>query len=229
MQNKIINLGVVKKVARALDHLRMRVAFVGGAVISLYTDDPSADELRPTKDIDLSITLEGYGAWVKLQEELAALGFTPDVHAQVICRFTYEDITVDLMPDDESILGFSNPWYKPGLEKTKLYSLDQDLSIKLLPLPYFLATKFSAFHGRGQSAYRTSHDFEDIIYLTDNVTTFVEEIRNADPAVRDFLTQQYRLIAEHRYKHEIIECHLSPLIREKRLQLIENKINTIIG
>jgi len=68
MENKIINIGVVRKIALALKDLREKVAFVGGAVISLYTDDPAADELRPTKDIDLSITLESYGAWVSLQE-----------------------------------------------------------------------------------------------------------------------------------------------------------------
>ncbi|MBN8650500.1 MAG: hypothetical protein J0L67_03685 [Cytophagales bacterium] len=56
MENKVINIGVVRKIAIALKDLRSKVAFVGGAVISLYTDDPAADELRPTKDIDLSIT-----------------------------------------------------------------------------------------------------------------------------------------------------------------------------
>jgi len=67
MENKTINIGVVKKIAIALKDLRERVAFVGGAVISLYTDDPAADELRPTKDIDLSVTLENYSAWVNFR------------------------------------------------------------------------------------------------------------------------------------------------------------------
>ena len=45
MENRVINVGVVKKVAKALQHLRPKVAFVGGAIISLYVDDPSADEV----------------------------------------------------------------------------------------------------------------------------------------------------------------------------------------
>ncbi len=37
----------------------------------------------------------------------------------------------------------------------------------------FLATKFEAFKDRGGD-YRTSHDFEDIVYVLDNRTTIVE-------------------------------------------------------
>ena len=71
MENKSINLDIVKKIAVALKHLRPKVAFVGGGMISLYADDRAADEVRPTTDIDLSLTLESYGAWAKLQEGLA--------------------------------------------------------------------------------------------------------------------------------------------------------------
>ena len=132
MENKVINIGVVRKIATALKHLRTKVAFVGGAVISLYTDDPAADELRPTKDIDLSISLEGYGAWAALQEQLTELGFSPDAASKVICRFTYEDVTVDIIPDDEKVLGFSNPWYKPGLQKVHPFMLPDGPEIMLL-------------------------------------------------------------------------------------------------
>ena len=119
MENKALNIDIVKKIAFALKHLRPKVAFVGGAMISLYADDPAADEVRPTTDIDLSLTLESYGAWAKLQEELAALGFQPDQNSKAIYRFIYDDVTVDIMPDDEKVIGFSNPWYRPGLQKVK--------------------------------------------------------------------------------------------------------------
>lgn len=44
MENKTINIGIVEKVAIALQELKDKMVFVGGAVISLYTDDPAADE-----------------------------------------------------------------------------------------------------------------------------------------------------------------------------------------
>jgi hypothetical protein len=228
VENKAINIDIVKKMAVALEHLRPKVAFVGGAIISLYADDPAADEVRPTTDIDLSLTLESYGAWAKLQEELAALGFRPDQNSKVICRFLYDNVTVDIMPDDEKVIGFSNPWYRPGLQKVQSYQLPDGPEINILPLPYFLATKFSAFHGRGQGNHVTSHDFEDIIYLTDNAATVVNQIKEADADVKDYLRNEYRAVWRNSNRTEIISCHLQPLIRTARLQVIEGKIAQII-
>lgn len=228
MENKSINIDIVKKIAVALKHLRPKVAFVGGAMISLYADDPAADEVRPTTDIDLSLTLESYGAWAKLQEELAVLGFQPDQNSKVICRFLYDDVTVDIMPDDEKVIGFSNPWYRPGLQKVQSYQLTDGLEINILPLPYFLATKFSAFNGRGRGNHVTSHDFEDIIYLTDNAATVVNQIKDADADVRDYLKKEYRAVWENSNRTEIISCHLQSLIRTARLKVIEAKIAQII-
>jgi hypothetical protein len=49
MKNKIINMGVVRKVATALGKLNEQVAYVGGATVSIYADDPAAEDVRPTK------------------------------------------------------------------------------------------------------------------------------------------------------------------------------------
>lgn len=65
MYNKTINIGVVAKVAEGLQQYREQVVFVGGAVISLYTDDPAADEIRPTKDIDFTINIVNVGEFLK--------------------------------------------------------------------------------------------------------------------------------------------------------------------
>lgn len=111
MDGNQVNKEVILKVAQGLQELRQEMVFVGGATLSLYADDPAADAVRPTSDIDLSVSLAGYGAWNKLQERLQELRFYPDPTSPVICRFTYEGITIDVMPDDPQILGFSNPWY----------------------------------------------------------------------------------------------------------------------
>jgi len=75
MENKTINLALVAKVAQALGALNEKVVFVGGAVVSVYADDPAADLVRPTDDIDFTIQLTGYNDWVKLNEQLMQLGF----------------------------------------------------------------------------------------------------------------------------------------------------------
>lgn len=50
MHNKVINLDVVSQVALGLQELRDKMVFIEGAIISLYTDDPAADEIRPTSE-----------------------------------------------------------------------------------------------------------------------------------------------------------------------------------
>jgi hypothetical protein len=55
MENRTINIGVVAEVAKALAELKKQMVFVGGAVVSLYADDPAADEIRSTADIDMTI------------------------------------------------------------------------------------------------------------------------------------------------------------------------------
>jgi hypothetical protein len=45
------------------------------------------------------------------------------------------------MPLDESILGFSNRWYRAALETALPRRLSQDIEIRLITAPVFVATK----------------------------------------------------------------------------------------
>lgn len=53
LENRIINIEAVATIASALGDLKENMVFVGGAVVSLYTDDHAADEICPTQDIDM--------------------------------------------------------------------------------------------------------------------------------------------------------------------------------
>lgn len=223
MEGQAINIAIVKKVALGLKELKEEMVFVGGATLSIYANDPAADPVRPTSDIDLSISLAGYRAWNKLQERLQELGFYPDMESKVICRFTFQGITIDVMPDDSNILGFTNPWYQPGLDKALLIQLDTDLEIRVLPVAYFLATKFHAYHSRGGDS-RMSHDFEDIIYITDNRLDLIKEIATSPDDVRKYLQDEYGLIWNNSYREEILSCHL---VEKNRLLMLEEKIEAI--
>ena len=50
------NIVRIKAVANALNELKEKVVFVGGATISLYPDSPVL-EVRPTDDIDVIIEI----------------------------------------------------------------------------------------------------------------------------------------------------------------------------
>jgi len=71
-------------------------------------------------------------------------------------------------------------------------------------LQYFLASKFSAYNDRGANDPRTSHDFEDIIYVLDNRTDIVEQLAEVPDNVRPYLEKQLRRILDDRVMHEAV-------------------------
>lgn len=190
MENKTINLAVVADVARGLRNLKDQMIFVGGAVVSLYTDDPAAEEIRPTADVDLTINIINLNDWSRLQTDLAHLGFHPDPFGQSICSYKYKNIPVDIMSTQDSPFGPSNKWYKIGFDDLQTVYVE-DQKIKILAAPCYIATKFEAFSNRGTD-YRTSHDIEDIIYIIDNRTCIVSEIIESKSEIRSFLSQQFQ-------------------------------------
>ena len=221
MKNQIINIATVVEIANALKELKDQMVFVGGAVISLYTDDPAADEIRPTSDVDLTINLLNFNEWTQMQERLADLGFNPDPNGHAICSYLYNDISVDIMPSEDGPIGIANRWYTVGFDNLWFKNIE-GTKIGILSAPCFLATKFEAFHDRGGD-YRTSHDFEDIIYVLDNRTTIIEEIAIETEPIKAFLTQQFTIIFNHLNFEEIIISQVHPLILEDRLPLIIEK------
>ncbi|MFN5318538.1 MAG: nucleotidyl transferase AbiEii/AbiGii toxin family protein, partial [Bacteroidia bacterium] len=219
-------IAVVAEVAEALQHIKDQMVFVGGAVVSLYTDDPAADEIRPTQDIDMTLNIVNLSHWEKVQEQLGALGFYPDPFGHSICSYKYKDIPVDIMASEEGPLGPANRWYKMGFENLWTAKA-KDQEIKILSAPCYLATKFEAFNDRG-SDYRTSHDIEDIIYIVDNRVGIVEEIRKDDYRIANFIKEQLQKIINKGMMHEVLMAHIHPLMLEERMPIVEEKINQIL-
>ncbi|MEI8114832.1 MAG: nucleotidyl transferase AbiEii/AbiGii toxin family protein [Bacteroidia bacterium] len=226
MENRTINISVVAEVAQALKELKDQMVFIGGAVVSLYADDPAADEIRPTGDIDMTINLMNFSNWVRMQERLAQLGFYPDPYGHAICSYKYKNIPVDIMPAEDGPLGPSNKWYKLGFEN--LWTVKAgDEEIQILSAPAYLATKFEAFKSRGND-YRTSHDFEDIIYILDNRITIVSEIELAHSLIKDFLHQEIDKILQNPYLEEILSAHIHPFMFDERFSIVLEKMNQIL-
>jgi predicted nucleotidyltransferase len=228
MHNKIINLDLVAEVAVGLQELREQMVFVGGAIISLYTDDPAAEEIRPTTDIDMTINVVNFAELAKLQERLIDLGFYPNPEGKSICAYRYNKIDIDIMPAEDSGIGIANTWYKPGFKYLQLVDLPDGITINILPAPYFLATKLEAFNDRGNNDYYGSHDFEDIIYLLDNRTTIVEEILNSQADVKQYIKQELTIIKDHPQAHEILAMHIHHLVRAERFEILLEKLDKIL-
>ena len=227
MENRTINIGVVAEVAKALAELKNQMVFVGGAVVSLYADDPAADEIRPTADIDMTINLMNFSNWAKMQERLAELNFYPDPFGHAICSYKYKDIPVDIMPAEEGLLGPSNKWYIVGFNDLWKITV-KDEEIRILSAPVYLATKFEAYNNRGGD-YRTSHDFEDIIYVLDNRIHIVPEIENAHKEIKKFLKKEINKILSSKFLEEILSSHIHPLMIDERYPIVLGQMKQIIA
>lgn len=227
MENKTINIAVVAEIAEALQHFKDTVVFVGGAIVSLYTDDPAADEIRPTQDVDMTLNVINLGEWRIIQEELSELGFHPDPFGHAICSYKYNDIPVDIMAAEDGPLGPANKWFKIGFNNLWTV-MAKDQEIRILSAPCYLATKFEAFKDRGKD-YRTSHDIEDIIYIMDNRTTIVEEVNESKDSIKAFIKDQLLKIVNLGVMEEVLASHIHPLMIEGRLPIVEEKINLILA
>ncbi len=51
-----------------------------------------------------------------LEEKLRAKGFQTDTTAKFVGRFLIDRLQVDVMPTLQEIFGFSNEWYKEGMD-----------------------------------------------------------------------------------------------------------------
>ena len=227
MNFRAIDLNAVEEVADVLKDLLHEIVFVGGSVISMYIDDPAADEVRTTNDIDFTVQLTGYSNWIKLQETLQKLRIYPYPEGHAMCNFIYKGILIDIIPSEDSPVGKANRWYKPGFSYLKSVKVGKH-NIQIFQLPYFLATKFEAFNDRGKD-YRTSHDFEDIIYVLDNCTTAAEDVINADLQVKSYLKKELIKIKDSMYFEEIVSAHIHPNMLNERLSLVIEKINKILS
>lgn len=227
MKNAVINRAIIIRVAKALGEINKEVVYVGGATVGLYINDPAAEDARPTKDVDISLSLLTITELEHLRIRLINKGFTQNAHDHVICRFRYEDITVDVMNTKAIGWAPANRWFLPGFSLKEIEFIEGE-EIQILPLAYFLASKFEAFKNRGNNEPRTSHDFEDIIYILDNRIDLVDVLQSAPVEVKTFLIQEFEDILNDKRKQEAIVGNLYFETRDERFALIISKIKEVI-
>ncbi|MGO9086494.1 MAG: hypothetical protein ACLQBK_14800 [Candidatus Sulfotelmatobacter sp.] len=206
-----------------------RIAFVGGCATGIYLSDPAAAPVRSTLDVDAIVEIASYAEFVALEDRLGELGFRR-AHAEAapICRWLAGDLTLDLMPTDSTILGFSNRWYRPALYNAQTVPIGNH-NVRIITAPYFLATKLEAFHGRGNRDYRMSRDLEDIVTVIDGRPELVEEVSLSEPALRQYLSDEFRLLLSNPEFRDALPGHLLPdAANQQRLGLIVERIHQII-
>jgi predicted nucleotidyltransferase len=186
------NVASVELVAAALGDLCEELVLVGGCAASLLIDAPTAPPPRVTYDVDLIAAVAALRDYHALERRFSQHGFSRDLSADApICRWKLGAIEVDLMPTDETVLGFSNRWYTEAVSTATRLALPSGTTIRLISAPAFLATKFEAFRTRGEGDLMTSHDFEDIINVVEGRSAIVDEVAASGDTLRAYLVSRF--------------------------------------
>ena len=228
LKNTLINRLATKKVALALGDLNDQVVYVGGATVSLYIDDPAAEDIRPTKDIDLTFQIATYAKLEQLREDLVARGFYQSAEDAVTCRFRYDDLLIDVMTTQTVGWAPSNPWFEKGFDKAITIDLN-NVVIKVLPLPYFLATKMEAFYDRGIKDVYASHDLEDLVYLFNYTTAIDTHVLASNKEVQLYLAEKFISITENHTIMSAIRGSLYYEQADERMEIIKERFQNIIN
>lgn len=225
------NRALLIQMASSLKPLLERVVFVGGCAVDLLVDDIAANDVRITGDVDVIAEVATITEYYSLINDFKKIGFNEVIPTEdepaPICRLSLDNMLLDVMPTDESILGFSNPWYLPAVKNAEIVELEEGLSIRLVSVAYFIATKLIAFRSRGNSDYYC-HDMEDIITVFNGNSKIVEHINNAGNDVREFISNEFSmLVADKGFKVNCISGHLS-YEDKMRVELVFERISSVI-
>lgn len=223
---KAQSLEIVARVAACLKELKDEVVFVGGNSVAFLITDEKIVTVRPTLDVDVIVEVMNLPDYYRFEEQLRKLGFEPDKDGPR-CRFLIEGITVDVMPDNEKILGFSNRWYKAAVETADTHTVGEN-EIRVVSPPLFLATKLEAHHGRGGGDYMGSHDLEDVIAVVDGRPSIIEDCFDAPNDVKVYLRDEFStLLADDEFVN-ILPGLVDPSGGGERAQVISERLQNLI-
>jgi hypothetical protein len=222
------NLAMIHHVATQLGELIDRVVFTGGAATGLLITDPAAGDVRQTMDVDLIVEATTTAEYHRLAKQLRELGFREDTsEGAPLCRWLIDEMIVDIMPIDKESLGFSNRWYAPAFEHATTERIEE-IFVRVVTAPYFLATKLEAFNGRGNGDFMASHDIEDLVALIDGRGEVVEEVGQAPDDLRTYLVTAFQNLQENPLFMEALPGHLpGDAASQQRLPMLERRIREI--
>ena len=217
-----------ERVVRLLGPLLDRLVFVDGCVTSMMMTDPAAAGIRPTRDVDVTTDLTAYAMYTALAVRLRAIGLNEDTgEAAPAGRWRHGDASINLVPTDRSVLGFSNSWYQAAMTTDQRVSI-VGLPARLIAPPYYLAAKLEAFHARGQADVLASGDLEDLVMVVDGRPQLLAEIERADAHIRQFIASEIHDLLGNRRFTDGLSSFLDPdRASQARRPLLEKRLNAI--
>jgi len=224
----IDSLPAIRIVATAFGDLRPDVMFVGGAITGLLVTDPAAPASRLTVDVDVVVDIATRAEYVRLIERLRDLGFVEDTRdGAPACRWVVQGITVDVMSAGPQP-GPTSRWYAEALAHANSVAITEDVSVRVISAPYFLATKLDAFGDGQRDDLVASRDIEDVVAVIDGRATIEQEIAAAPPSVRQYLREQFRSLLANSDFDNAVAGHLpGDSASQARLPLVLSRMRAI--
>ena len=106
--------------------------------------------------------------------------------------------------------------------------LPEDLTVRVISAPYFLATKLDAFGDGRRDDLFASRDIEDVVAVIDGRATIEQEIAAAPPSVREYLREQFRSLLANPDFDNAVAGHLpGDSASQARLQLVLSRMGAI--
>ncbi len=225
------NLEQLLATVESLRPLLPDLVFVGGAVTGLLVTDAGAGAPRTTLDVDAVVEIGSYPEYAAFGERLRALGYSEDMsEGAPACRWVRSELLLDVLPLDESILGFSNRWYRVAMASAVPQALPGGAVIRLVTAPCFLATKVEAFRSRGMGDYAMSHDLEDVVYVIDGRGSIIDEVEAEATDLRQYLRHEFgALLSDPRFL-DALPGYLRPdPASQARIGVLIRRLRTIAG
>lgn len=225
--NSALTAKRISRVYELLGELAEKVVCTGGAAVGLLITDLAAPDVRHTTDIDVIVAVTTRVEYYRLAEALREKGFRESTEDKVICRWRHGSIILDVMPTDESILGFSNRWYAEAVRNAQ-EMIVAGVKLQLITPAYFLGTKLEAFHGRGQRDFMLSQDIEDIVAVLDGRPEIVEDVRRAKDDIRAYIAAEFSKLLEDRDFLDALPGHLpGDAASQQRVPIILKRMRDI--
>lgn len=221
------NVSLVELVAQQLGELREDLVLVGGCAVGLLITDRARPAIRQTIDVDLVAEVATLASYYEVEQRLRDKGFQEQ--GDVICRWTKDEMILDVMPVIELGHNFTNRWYSAAVANSVRVSLPSGLEIRAITAPYFLATKLISFNDRGGGNYG-HHDIEDIINLIDGRVELLDEVERCSDDVKEFIMDEIdQLLADQDFVEQI-PWHLHPDdSNQARVALIISRLRELAG
>jgi hypothetical protein len=223
------NRQLLVSAARLLRPLLEELVFVGGCATGTLITDEAATRVRATMDVDAIAEITSYGENVRFGERLRDVGFTEDSNEGApLCRWRQGEVILDVMPLDETILGFSHRWYREAMYAAEVLTLEPSLEIRVITAPFFLATKLEAFKGRGRGDYFASHDLEDVLSVIDGRPELPAEVRATTDDLRRYLALEFNFLLRDPRFIDALPGHLPPdAASQSRIPILRGRLEEL--